>query len=317
MHKEITWRELKALNDLFINGKSIAKIQEHPFILYLYEKGLLDHRLGNSKVLITTDKFEAFYRKNLDRNYRFYKAFLESNELETDARKSFTEDDIKTLIFINDNKLEMLNKLPPIKIFSSEFFHGKGSKYLENKKSLRYAVCKILGIDKFPGEDNKTQQWRFVVDHPNPKAVVLCENLSFLKLPWQAEENYLELWYVGGNNIGIIDKIGKDKLSKPLFYSGDWDFAGLQIYLRIKTKFLLKEKAISLLFPTAINKRLPVDSPHHESKWVHGKNFSGLDKSKFNEKEVELITSLINSDEWIEEESNDLVKMVEDSLNTE
>jgi hypothetical protein len=38
----------------------------------------------------------------------------------------------------------------------------------------------------------------------------MCENKSFLKQPWIAKETQTKLWYVGGNNIAIIDDIDEN-----------------------------------------------------------------------------------------------------------
>jgi len=45
MNNNITWKELKALDDLFNLRKTKANIQEHPFIKYLLEdKCILDKK---------------------------------------------------------------------------------------------------------------------------------------------------------------------------------------------------------------------------------------------------------------------------------
>lgn len=311
MNRELGWKELKALNDVYTLRKSQAKIQKHPYIIHLFEeKGILDHKLGNPKVIIPTDKFDAFYKKNLKENFSHYKKFLEGEGLETDARKNYNEFDIRSLLFISDNRTQIIPNLTTIRAFSGEFFKGKGSKYLEDKKSVKDAVHKILGISHFPEFDEKEGQWRFVVDCPNPNAVVLCENLNFLKLPWHAEKHSIKLWYVGGNNIRIIDQIDREEFKRPFFYSGDWDLAGLKIYSRIRKKLEANNKEIILLHPNNPDNRLPVDSPNHKSKWDFNKEFSGLEKNYFNETEIKLIKNLIANNEWIEEESNNLIEMI-------
>ncbi|MFX7586113.1 hypothetical protein ABTK07_19425, partial [Acinetobacter baumannii] len=83
----------------------------------------------------------------------------------------------------------------------------------------------------------------------DPTVLVLCENLAHLKNGWKAREHNIELWYVGGNNIGIIDHIGAEKLTRPIYYSCDWDFHGLSIYSRIKQKMKVKGIDINVLLP--------------------------------------------------------------------
>jgi hypothetical protein len=165
-----------------------------------------------------------------------------------------------------------------------------------------------LEIDLFPEQDPKNLQWRFVVDCISPAAIVLCENISNLKMPWKAQMNNIELWYVGGNNINNIDNIDSEKLNKPLFYSCDWDYHGLRIYSAIKAKLKLKTKEIHLIFPIDPQNNLPVDSPDHNSLWKPDEKFSGLNYEDFYENERALIERLINDGRWIEEESNDLYK---------
>ena len=77
-----------------------------------------------------------------------------------------------------------------IEDFSNEFFDT--SKYLKNKASIRNAVFRILDITEF-ALDKKENQWRIVVDYPSPKAIVLCENKSFLKQPWIVKNTEVKL----------------------------------------------------------------------------------------------------------------------------
>lgn len=314
MNKNLTWRELKALNDLYVKRRSSAKIQDHPYIKELLErKGLLDRKSANLKVLIPAYGFEVFYEKSFKESFQFYKAFLKESELESDARRTYSEEDIKTLMLIKENKDELKRKLTNIEDFSSKIFDYGGSKYLKNKLSLKKAVYNILDIEEFPLEQ-KEHQWRLVVDCQEPKAVVLCENKSFLKQPWISKKLNVKLWYVGGNNIRILNDIDETELSKPFYYSCDWDLAGLQIYSRIKMNLKDRNKSIELLYPNEPHHSFPVNSPYHKSKWKKEILLSGLDLKDFNEKEQQLIKQLIIKDEWIEEESTDLSEMIKSVL---
>lgn len=311
MNKNITWKELKALNDIYTLKQTSAKIQDHPYIKHLInEDGLLDYKVGNDKYLITTDKFQEFYELEFKQQFIASKEFLEQNNIETSAKKNFTTEDIKTLMFIGENKKEFSSKLTNIEDFSSKIFEN--SKYLKGKISVRNAVCKILGIKEFPlGQID--HQWRLVVDNPNPKAIILCENKSFLRQPWIAKEMQVKLWYVGGNNIKMIDEIDEIEFTKPIYYSCDWDMAGLQIYCRIKSKLKLRNKEISILFPNKPHKKIPVNTFSHKSHW-NNKPFSGLNKDEFKHHELELIKDLIHSDVWIEEESTNLSLMISELI---
>ena len=132
-------------------------------------------------------------------------------------------------------------------------------------------------------------------------------------MPRIARDNHIELWYVGGNNISNIDYIPDHKLTLPLYYSCDWDYDGLKIYERLRARFAQKSKSITLLYPSPILRK-PVDSPEHNSHWQHDKPFSGLNASLFTPEATALIQDLISHDEWVEEETTELIEMVKKYL---
>ena len=309
MNKNITWKELKALDDLYHLKKTRACIQEHPYIKYLLEdKCILDRKSNNIKIIIATDDFEKFYEETFKIQYEAAKSFLLENGIEPTAKKSFTLEDVKTLMLIAENKIELKGNPTNIEDFSNEFFDT--SKYLKNKASIRNAVFKILDITEFP-LDQKENQWRLVVDIPNPKAIVLCENKSFMKQPWIAKNTQIKMWYVGGNNIKIIDDIDENELIKPMYYSCDWDLAGLQIYTRIKLKLRERKSDIHLLYPNEPHKKIKTHIEYHNSHWELSKDTSGLPKDLFSKKELILVNDLIQNQMWIEEESFNLESMLQ------
>jgi len=308
MNKKITWKELKALDDIYHLKKTKAVIQEHPYINYLInDKGILDLKRDNIKVIISTERFEEFYEKEFKIQYDEAKSFLENNGIEANAKKNFTLEEVKTLMLIEENKAELKSKPTNIEDFSNEFFDI--SKYLKNKTGLRNAVFKILDINQFP-LDKKENQWRIVVDRQNPDAVVLCENKSFLKQTWIAKSTNVKLWYVGGNNIKVLDDIDEIELVKPFYYCCDWDLAGLEIYERIKKKLMLRNKDIILLYPNEPHKKISTYIEYHDSHWNLNKVLSGLQIENFNKKELQLIQDLIKNELWIEEESFDLIQIL-------
>ena len=308
MNKNVTWKELKALDDLYRFKKTKANIQEHPYIKFLLDDmGILDRKIDNIKIIIATDDFEKFYDDVFKIQYEEAKNFLLKNGIETNAKKNFTLEDVKTLMLIAENKMELKNNPTTIEDFSNEFFNT--SKYLKNKISIKNAVFKILDIIEFPF-DKKENQWRLVVDHPNPKAIVLCENKSFMKQPWIAKNTEVKMWYVGGNNIKILDEIDENELVKRIYYSCDWDLAGLQIYTRIKVKLRERKSDIILLYPNEPHKKIKTHIDYHKSHWELSKDTSGLSKNLFTSKELTLINDLIQNQMWIEEESFNLEKMI-------
>ncbi|WP_424987564.1 hypothetical protein [Flagellimonas alvinocaridis] len=312
MNKNITWKELKALDDLYHLKRTRAVIQSHPYINYLiHDKGILDLKPDNIKVIIPTEKYEDFYEQEFKKTHDEAKRFLIENDIKPTANKGFSIEDIKTLMLIAENKEELKNNPTTIEDFSNEFFDI--SKYLKNKKSVRDAVFKILNIERF-SLDKKENQWRLVVDNKSPKAIVMCENKSFLKQPWIAKEAQVKMWYVGGNNIAIIDDIDEYELMKPIYYSCDWDKAGLEIFTRINEKLKERNKNIQLLYPNEPHKRRSTYIDYHDSHWDLTKTFSGLKIENFSKRDIQLIKTLIEKEEWIEEESFDLIRIIKDLL---
>lgn len=307
--KDFTWPVLKALNDLYEKQKTAAKIQEVDFIRYLMSQtDLITQKKGNNKVLVSGDGYEVYYKENFQSAYQYYYDFLNLVGIRPDGGKNFTEEDIRTLMIIYESRSALKGNLSNIEDFSGKIFDYAGSKYLKNRNSVRKAVLKILEIDEFP-QTSKDLQYRLVVDYPNPKAIILCENKSFLKQPWNAKELDVKLWHVGGNNISILDDIDEAELSYPFYYSCDWDFEGLRIYQRIKNKLKNRGAEIQIMTPPSPHQYLPTDSFMHKSRWDYNAPFSGFCKELFSANEQELIAKLIKEDLWIEEESIVLKEM--------
>lgn len=317
MNKDLTWRVLKALNSLYNTGKISSIIASNSYVKYLIEKKLIKYLFGNTNYLVPLNGYHLYYKNNLLPDFIQYEEFFHNNGIESSGRKTYTIEDIKTLIFIVNNREELKKSLTTRRTFSAQIFKYGGSKYLEKHPGLNNIVLQLLDVNDFPAEDPMTLQWRFVVDCPNPDMVVLCENLDFLKMPQTARQHNIELWYVGGNNTKNVQYISSEKLIKPLYYSCDWDYHGLRIYCRLKDIFKEKSVDLNLFFPSNTRHRLPVDSPNHSSLWNSSLDFSGFNKSYFASNEIELISQLIEKNQWIEEESNDLFQMLGVSLISE
>lgn len=306
--KNVEWRYLKGLHQLYTEKKTKLKILNNDYIhqILFKQKKLIRYKAGNHSIIEANHRYRQFYEQEFLDTYNYYNAFFEKSGIENNAKKPFTEEDLKALVFIYYNKTELQKNLTTQKKFSAQIFKYENSKYLENKSSLKNAVLQLLEIDEFPEKDPKNQQWRFVVDCPCPKVIVLCENIDCLKVPIEYKKNNIELWYVGGNNTKPLLDISPEKLKLPIFYFCDWDYDGLKIFSRIKKIFKNKNKTIEIIQPFLDAKRLPVDVEHHRSKW-RLKEFSGLVKDDFTKKQRQLIQELIAKDEWIEEESMDLL----------
>lgn len=311
-NRNLKWPQLKALHELYENGATSARILEHPFVKNLKEdKRLIGLKPGSRWILVPKSGYSAYYKQHLYSSYLRYYEFLTKHQLELDARQQFDEYDLDSFMFIANNKETLKEQLTTIRHFSSFIFREKGSKFLEKHPGICRIIFHLLDVECFPDQEPKSNQWRFVVDHPSPKLIILCENLSNLKRPWVANEHQLELWYVGGNNITILKKIGPDKLLLPIIYCCDWDLAGLEIYCRIKKIFSKKNKDISLLLPSDMKEAISVKSQDHNSFWDPMLPLSGLDIDLFTEPERSLITNLISMNKWIEEESQDILSLLQ------
>ncbi|TNE81402.1 MAG: hypothetical protein EP332_04585 [Bacteroidetes bacterium] len=302
----LSWRVLKALYTLFEEGKTNAKIGDDHFISHLMSpsKRLLKYRMGNHNIIEMRSGYKDFYEAELAESMEAYNEFLIAHDLEADARRNYTESDIETLMFVKEQAAELRTNLTTQEAFSTEFFDS--AKYLKQKDSVRKAVLTLLQVDDFPDESPKNHLWRFVVDAPEPRMIVICENLANLKRGWKAKKKQITLWYVGGNNTKILNDIPSNQLSLPIYYSCDWDYNGLLIFNSVKRILESRGASVEILLPPAHTKRLRVDSPNHKSRWKHGEDFSGLNKKNFNQEERNLIEELIEVDQWIEEEAWDL-----------
>lgn len=312
MKKDIEWKYLIGLNQLYRNGKTNLKIGNDGFIsqILMKQKKLIKPKMGSPKVLEAKYGFKEYYEEEFQDYFEYYSNFFKKSGLESNAHKTFKKDDLKSLAFIFYQKDELKKNLTTEYTFSARVFKGKGAKYLSKKPSLRNAVLHLLEIDDFPEKDPKNSQWRLVVDCENPKVIVICENIACLKVPYEYKRNNIELWYVGGNNTNPLKDIPASKIELPLFYFCDWDHHGLSIYSRIKKIFEEKGKDIRLIKPISLEEALPVNSPHHNSKW-RNKNLSGLNREDFSSQQKEIIKKLIQADIWIEEESMDLIELLE------
>jgi len=180
----------------------------------------------------------------------------------------------------------------------------KNEKHLDSSEALERAVKTILQIEVFA--DDRDAQYLYTLQCLDPKIIVLCENLYFLKMPEKPRKHHIELWYAGGRN---IDKLKyTPKTSLPIYYLCDWDHDGLDIYKSVKT--ILPQ--ITLLTPNGDAK--DIAATEHKSLWrttQTPENISGLPPDIFSGDQKKLIEKLIKDNTWIVEESNDLLKLLQ------
>jgi hypothetical protein len=303
MRKEITWRQLKGLHQLYEGKSTRIKLMSNVFVKKVLYKNrhLLKHKDGSQDIIVKNEGFDKYFKENLLDQYEYYAEFFENAGIEISARRTYSQDILETLILIHKNRKTLRKNLSTPRIFSSNFFEDKDSKFLDSKPGLKGDILTILGVEKFPRESPKDQQYRLVVDCIDPKNILLCENKDFLKDPFEFRKNHIELWYLGGNNTKKLYDVPVDKIRFPLYYVCDWDFHGLDIYSRIKKIITEKDKSITLIIPP--NPLLkPIKSGKHYSEWKDGL-LSTLDADAFTDEETQLIEQLITKNKWVEEQT--------------
>jgi len=304
----MNWIVLKALNELFINQavKKNATLNDSGEIAYLIDP--LQIVRDQSKNFIALPGFEAFYKKHYKDNYDRYREFLDANQL-LKQQTRFEERDIKTLMRIkalkDAGRLDELRKQiieidESVRGVSQMFFIN--DKYLDDRPSVVNALKQILKVSHFSNE--KDQQYIYKLECDNPQRIVLCENLDFLTKPNKPRKFNIELWYAGGKNIEKLRYA--DTRGLPIYYSCDWDYDGLLIIYP-----LVREKipSIKLLVPNGPPKG--INETEHASKWANREKLAELaERQIFNSFELKMINDLVGADQWIIEESNDLISML-------
>lgn len=295
----MNWIEFKALNNLYRNkeiklGSTISQSGEFNYLINSLR--VLDR--SHDKVF-ALEGFERTYENDYQKRYDEYEAFLSENDL-LKPQTRFEESDIEILM---DLKLgmesgellsirdEIKKKEETVRGVSLMFFRNE--KYLLGKESLINAVKQFLEIDSLA--DDKDQQYKYVLECHDPKCIVLCENIDFLKRPSFPRSQNIELWYAGGMNLNKLDF--SDHRGLPIYYSGDWDYHGLCIIYPI-----VKEKipTIQLLTPNGSPKG--ISETDHKSYW---KGYPNELESLLDESQKAILKGLIEKDQWIIEESND------------
>ncbi|KYP15937.1 hypothetical protein [Flavihumibacter sp. CACIAM 22H1] len=301
----MNWIELRALNNLYRYGsakynETLKKSKEIGFLIDSLNAIELGHRS-----YIASDKYKLIYERDYLNQFTAYETFLSANNL-LKPQTQYEEADIRILMKLQGMKEDgVLDELrsqiiaadTSLRNISLMFF--KSEKYLDNRCSLIEALKQILEVDEFSNE--KDQQYIYKLECHNTVAIVLCENLDFLTKPAKPRKHGIELWYVGGKNVGKLDYSQTRGL--PIYYSCDWDYDGLFIIFP-----LVKEKipGIQLLIPNGSPKS--INETGHGSKWPSGLNINSVFEDN---NHYCTISELIQKDQWIIEESNDLLRMLE------
>lgn len=177
------------------------------------------------------------------------------------------------------------------------------NRHIKKELCWKKRCCGFWGIEHFPESE---QQGFYRVPCISPCCIILCENGYFLTLDI-ARERDVELWYVGGNNIRLLEHL--DKIDDPIYYFCDWDQHDLEIYerlYRIIEGVVNKCSSLTLLTPNGKREKLKDTEEHHSSAWKQDVCFAGLNPQRYSPEQQALISDLIAKEEWGEEEGNDL-----------
>lgn len=305
------WNVLKDLHALYEDGKIKRKpsFVNDPDITHLINSTREVCALSKEIVIPENSSFRQTYEKLYLDNFLRYKAFLREHQIEKPQTR-FEEEDIKQLIEIKEQmdsgSLELLREQilkanETVRGVSFMFF--KNEKYLDEKDSLIDAIQKILQVPELPS--GKDKQYLYVIPCKAARAILLCENLYFLRVPERVKRYNVELWFAGGYNVSMLEDV--DTRNLPIYYSCDWDYDGLAIFDKVKTKI----PQIQLLYPNAIPKSIV--TTEHKSLWKKNElpeALSELNVKLFDSQEKELIQQLIINNEWIVEEGNDIGEMI-------
>ncbi len=300
----MNWTELKALNNLYL----IKETKLNETIKNSGEFNYLEKSLGvidiTHRKVFALEGFAKIYENDYKRRHETYLNFLEENGF-LKSQTRFEETDIKILMNINDLRVDgSLRELREQIIACDESLRGvsqmffKNEKYLDTRSSLVSALKQILDVEQFSNE--KDQQYIYKLECNNPKAIVLCENLDFLTKPNKPRQFNLELWYAGGKNVKKLEYT--DTRGLPIYYSCDWDYDGLFIIYP-----LVKEKIPSIKLLTPNGKPKDIIESEHKSLWIDQRKETDI---HLNNSQRLLLSNLIANNQWIIEESNELIKMV-------
>jgi len=310
----MNWQSFKSLYELYENGKTKSRDSLIDNTIFKYHVYQTKELLFTKREIIVKDKalFDQTFHSRYLSKYNDCLDLLNSIQENTPQCK-FNVDDILRL---KEMKQQMdsgeLDEIRNQIIASNETRRGvslmffKHEKYLDTRDALERAVKKILNIEQFA--DSRDFQYLYVLHCDTPKAIVLCENLYFLKMPEKPRKNNIELWYAGGRNIEKLNYA--DRKDLPTFYCCDWDHDGLDIFKSVKS--IIPE--IILLTPNG--KPKDIIKTEHRSLWRNTESpalLSGLSSDLFSADQKQLIEQLILDNTWIVEESNDLIAMMQSS----
>lgn len=307
----MNWQAFKSLFELYETGKIKNKPTLIENAVFKYHANQTKELLFTKKEILVSDdtSFKNTFKKLYLNNYLICRELLDSIGENTPYCRFEVDDILRLEEMRRQMKYGELEEIRQQIISSNETRRGvslmffKNEKHLDTSEALERAVKTILKIDSFA--DNRDFQYLYMLQCSDPKAIVLCENLHFLKMPEKPRKYNIELWYAGGRNIEKL--VYTQNRDLPIYYICDWDHDGLDIFRSVK-KIL---PGIKLLTPNGEPKDIVITE--HKSLWRNRENpllLSGLTLELYPEDQKMLIQKLIKDNTWIVEESNDLFSLL-------
>ena len=283
------FKVLKYLSKFNTNHSGYIKYEKEKIITYLFENKYLNK---DGKKFIISESFKIKYIDFIEPKYKEIKLLIDKYKIEY-VEDYYTIFDFNCLTEIEKDKAKI--KEFTFQQLVTKYF--RSSKYTKKDSSLASAIKAILNIESFIEED-KDQQFLSILYPKTPtRYIILCENKDRLRNP---RHEFIEFWYAGGKNIKQLQFVPKSTL--PLFYLFDWDYDGLQIYIRIKEKYFPSLEALLPLNPESIMVKQE-DVKNHHSKWENNKFLP-----KISSKEGDIASILMKDSGWIIEEQSILLK---------
>ena len=146
MRETLDWQYLKGLYKLYKEQSVRNKLMNNAYIknVLSQRKRLIDYKSGNKDIIVTKSGFNEFFEKELLQQYQYYAKFFNESGIEASGLKRYDRYDLHTLMFIFKNSEELRNNLTTARIFSSNVFKLKDSKYLESRPGLMNDVLFLV-----------------------------------------------------------------------------------------------------------------------------------------------------------------------------
>lgn len=308
LHKEFTWRTVRAMHELRHQGQTRLKVLPgNAYVQDLLDRRLLRLKPGRGQVLLKEPDvgFDQEFDHLLAAAHDEARQFLEARQLLT-PYLNYTLCQIQGLAEVYADAVIIIRSDLTRREISTR--NMGGSKVLKKHPALFRDMLKMLGLAELSKSDHIMQSAVYMTGRQRAKVIVLCENENYLKQPAKAERLGIELWNAGGRNVKKLEKHFVPAPEVSLFYACDWDYDGLTIFRTIAAGYRRQQRTIRLLTPIASPK--PVDSPDHFSQWKGRLWEDDLEPDApatevFTDAQQQLIRQLMAKNEWIEEEGND------------